>query len=299
VETGRALRGITRSQSSSSTPTPSSSTPRLSDPNASIDIHNTPVSTNGFAVERVPNTSSEILLSGTVEFNEIQCDKTEPCLVMASLKAPTFSDSQRSPVALSFVVDRSGSMAGEKMALMKKALTFVVERGLQPQDYLSVVVYDTTVTVQLAWTNMSSAGKAQALKVIENMTTRGQPNLSGGLMEGLKLVKGCPPSCAVASVLLFTDGQANVGLVAVTDITRAMASSISDKTAVFTFGFGANHGNHPLLAGWLGVCVSVCLFVCVPSLFFPVLLTGCSLRPHFASWYLRCRERNVLLRVEC
>lgn len=45
------------------------------------------------------------------------------------------------PVNLCLVLDRSGSMAGEKLRAMKDAARLVVDR-LGPQDMLSVVIFD-------------------------------------------------------------------------------------------------------------------------------------------------------------
>lgn len=61
---------------------------------------------------------------------------------------------------------------------------------------------------------MDSAGKLQAERAIDEMKERGHTNLSGGLLAALEALYRVPGNKAslVESVLLFTDGKANVGI---------------------------------------------------------------------------------------
>lgn len=81
----------------------------------------------------------------------------------------------------------------------------------------------TQVKVELPLTNMDSAGKSHAEKAIDGMKDRGQTNLSGGLMAALQQFYNVPVGEAslVESVLLFTDGKANVGIRDTPTIERA------------------------------------------------------------------------------
>ena len=70
------------------------------------------------------------------------------------------------------------------------------------------------VNVDLPMTAMTSDGKMRAEKAINNMREGGQTNLSGGLLAALEALYRIKASNAslVESVLLFTDGKANVGI---------------------------------------------------------------------------------------
>lgn len=63
-------------------------------------------------------------------------------------------------------------------------------------------------------TAMTSVGKIRAEEAISKIKEGGQTNLSGGLLAALEALYRIKPGDAsiVESVLLFTDGKANVGI---------------------------------------------------------------------------------------
>src|SRR6185369_7001492 len=67
--------------------------------------------------------------------------------VLVELEAPPASNKpQRDPVNLAFVLDRSGSMSGQKLELAKSAIETAVDR-LLPTDQFSIVCYDDRIDV--------------------------------------------------------------------------------------------------------------------------------------------------------
>ena len=157
-------------------------------------------------------------------------------LAVASLQAPPAVDAARAPLELVAVLDRSGSMSGQKMMLMKQTLNLLVTRsGLQAQDKLGIVVFDQDVQIVLPLTSMDQEGRLKAKAAIDAVCVGGTTNLSGGLMQGLQMlcqsdeaareqaddaaadgeaavVVGSEDGGATRSLLLFTDGQANAGI---------------------------------------------------------------------------------------
>jgi hypothetical protein len=141
--------------------------------------------------------------------------------VMVSLKAPMIMDVQRVPIDLCLVVDRSGSMSS-LMSLVIDTICFMVKQ-LQKGDRLSIVEYDNKVTTCLGLTSMDDSGKQRAQAAARTLSPRGGTNLSDGLFAGMQLVQDRPAGGNdVASVLLFTDGQANDGLRTKGEIVQKM-----------------------------------------------------------------------------
>ena len=78
---------------------------------------------------------------------------------------------QRSPLHLSLVIDRSGSMSGKPLAEAQRCAEFVLD-GLLPTDRLSLVVYDDgvdtlvpAVPVAVGTTSISASSMLSALSL--------------------------------------------------------------------------------------------------------------------------------------
>lgn len=151
---------------------------------------------------------------------------------------------ERVPLNISLVLDRSGSMAGDKLAYAKKAAKFVIDQ-LGPEDYLSIVNYDDVVEVT---SPSQRVRNKEALKAaVDRLTDRGSTNMTGGMMEGYTQVKSTRRNGYVNRVLLLTDGLANVGITNDRQIKRLVEQKYREEgIALSTFGLGADY-NEDLL----------------------------------------------------
>jgi len=101
-------------------------------------------------------------------------------------------------------LDRSGSMAGEKMANMKAAAKTVVDR-LGPQDTISIVIFDEKAETQVA--SQAVTDREAVKRRIEAIQERGGTKMSVGMDAALnELQRGAIPG-RVSRLLLLTDGQ--------------------------------------------------------------------------------------------
>mmetsp|Transcript_13561 Transcript_13561/g.38593 ORF Transcript_13561/g.38593 Transcript_13561/m.38593 type:complete len:592 (-) Transcript_13561:665-2440(-) len=168
---------------------------------------------------------------------------------------------KRLPLALSVVLDKSGSMGGDKIKLLKKTTEYIVTQ-LSEEDRLGVVAYDSSVQEVLPTQYMTDDAKEVAIGRIKEIDANGSTNLSGGLLEGMSQLSsdaGAAPLAAsdpnaltsasgrqrvVRAVLLLTDGQANQGITDKRGIREAMEAVLDEseeRVRVFTFGYGSNH----------------------------------------------------------
>mmetsp|Transcript_55405 Transcript_55405/g.113280 ORF Transcript_55405/g.113280 Transcript_55405/m.113280 type:complete len:604 (+) Transcript_55405:169-1980(+) len=103
-----------------------------------------------------------------------------------TLSAPEVEEAaKRSTVSLTAVIDKSGSMAGEKMRLVKQSCNFLLNQ-LSSTDKMGLVEYDTTVNTVIELARTSDSFKAEAASVIASMQPGSLTNLSGGLFAGVK-----------------------------------------------------------------------------------------------------------------
>lgn len=144
----------------------------------------------------------------------------------------------RLPLNISLVIDRSGSMQGEKMANVKKAVKFVID-NLTPVDYLSIVIYDSQIDVVSASGPVSD--KQMLHQLVDRIFARNMTNLSGGLLEGYGQVAATRKEGFVNRVLLLTDGLANQGITDQEKLQTIVQKKVREqRIALSTFGVGAD-----------------------------------------------------------
>ncbi|GJW93429.1 von Willebrand factor [Tanacetum coccineum] len=124
-------------------------------------------------------------------------------------QGPTFSQvnqTPRAPVDLVTVLDTSGSMAGTKLALLKRAMGFVIQ-NLGPADRLAVIAFSSTARRLFPLRKMSDAGKQQALQAVNSLVANGGTNIAEGLRKGAKVMEDRRENNPVGSIILLSDGQ--------------------------------------------------------------------------------------------
>src|SRR4051812_28072127 len=108
--------------------------------------------------------------------------------VLVELEAPPSTQKPgRDPVNLAFVLDRSGSMSGQKLELAKRAVETAVDR-LLPTDRFAIVCYDDQIDVVVEGTSASREAKDNALQRLRSIAARGSTDLAGGWLRGAEQV---------------------------------------------------------------------------------------------------------------
>jgi Ca-activated chloride channel family protein len=154
-------------------------------------------------------------------------------------------DRDRTPLNLSLVLDRSGSMMGEKLRAAAEAAAMLTQR-LSPEDTVSVVAFDDAVNVVAP----PATGEAQENLpgLIRGIYAGGTTNLSGGWLRARDLVAANVRDGGVNRVLLLTDGQANVGITEPAQLTGLCAHAAAKGISTTTIGFGEDYDEDLLKA---------------------------------------------------
>ncbi|XVF46311.1 hypothetical protein PTKIN_Ptkin03bG0017600 [Pterospermum kingtungense] len=180
--------------------------------------------------------------------------------ILIHLKAPHTSGSQngtttknsRAPIDLVTVLDVSGSMAGTKLALLKRAMGFVIQH-LGPSDRLSVIAFSSTARRLFPLRRMTETGRQEALQAVNSLTSNGGTNIAEGLRKGAKVLVDRKWKNPVGSIILLSDGQDTYtvtspsGTHSRTDYKSLLPISIHRNGGtglhipVHAFGFGADH----------------------------------------------------------
>ncbi|MBW4597333.1 MAG: VWA domain-containing protein [Brasilonema angustatum HA4187-MV1] len=155
------------------------------------------------------------------------------------------AESPRRNLNLSLVIDRSGSMAGGPLHHALKAAESVVDQ-LEPDDILSVVVYDDEVDSVVPPQPVTD--KAALKNSIRKVRAGGITNLSGGWLKGCEHVKKQLDPQKINRVLLLTDGHANMGIQDPKVLTATSGQKAEEGITTTTLGFDQGF-NEDLLIG--------------------------------------------------
>ena len=148
------------------------------------------------------------------------------------------------PKDIVFVIDRSGSMGGEKIEQARNALHFILSR-LNPNDRFSIVGFDDYLTV-LSDTLQTPDRQtlANARRFVDALSAGASTNLEAALQTGLTIfVQSEPRSNASKMVVFLTDGLPTAGITdtgLIADLVGRANQDLAARLHVFGVGYDVN-----------------------------------------------------------
>src|SRR3954468_9608560 len=123
-------------------------------------------------------------LDALLDVDVVPLESDDAVSVLLELAAPVADErATRAPSTLQVVLDRSGSMAGERLDAALAALDALVVR-LAPTDHFGLVAFDDEVHVVVPAGPL--VDKTAVRAAIASVTPGGMTNLSAGYLRGLQ-----------------------------------------------------------------------------------------------------------------
>ncbi|MGD9175158.1 MAG: VWA domain-containing protein [Desulfobacterales bacterium] len=193
--------------------------------------HPSPVSLGGHLVQ------SKVLQGSSGRFNL--------ALTLAAIESPDSNSAVERNVDMVIVLDRSGSMKGQKINDARKAVSNLLSR-LTAKDRFALITYSDGVQFTSSLKPVTAAHRQHLATLIAAVRAGGGTNLGAGLQAGIDTMQYGKEMGNARKLVLISDGLANKGI---TDASRlgAMAGiAVEKEFAVSTVGVG-NDFNEQLM----------------------------------------------------
>ncbi len=132
-------------------------------------------------------------------------DQTQLVYVLTEVAPGSLISGVRLPLNFALVLDRSGSMAGEKLRTMKEAVNHIIDQ-LNEQDIVSIVTFESRSEVLVGAQPIRD--KKALKRMVEKIRDGGGTNIAPALVTALRLVSQHASEDRVSRIILLTDGEA-------------------------------------------------------------------------------------------
>ncbi|MBN1443232.1 MAG: VWA domain-containing protein [Planctomycetes bacterium] len=180
-------------------------------------------------------------------------------LLLAGLPASDEKDAERQTIQreIILVLDRSGSMSGEKIEQVREAALQIIA-GLEDGEAFNIIPYsDTVEAFRPKPVVKTPETEREAREYLKGIRARGGTNIHDALLEALRQ-EATPGRLPI--VLFLTDGLPTIGQTSEIAIREVAMKSNPDARRIFTFGVGVDV-NTPLLERIASVTRATATFV--------------------------------------
>ena len=141
------------------------------------------------------------------------------------------------PVDLVVVIDRSGSMDGDKINDARSAIIKLIGR-LTTKDRLALISYSNDVRTDVGLIPVNGANRNRLIDAVNGVQAAGGTNLGGGLQQGIDLLSDRAAVGRQRKLILISDGLANQGVTDPDALARMASTAVEGQFTVSSVGVG-------------------------------------------------------------
>lgn len=187
----------------------------------------------------------------------------EPWMLRVAVRGKDVEGTERDPLALTFVIDVSGSMSqGNRIELVKHGMRLLVGE-LDTRDTVSIVTFNQSS--QLVLPPTSADNRALIEGAIYGLEPGGSTNAAAGLVLGYAQAEQMIAERVTNRVVMFSDGVANTGETDQAKITEQVRGSREKGIYLNTFGVGMGNHNDVLLEQLADKGDGICTYIDTPD----------------------------------
>ena len=173
-----------------------------------------------------------------LDFDLVAVESEDTVHILLELTAPARKGTaERPPATLQVVLDRSGSMSGDRLHAALVAIDRLLSR-LSHEDRFGLVVFDDQVGVPVAAGPVGDAMAARS--ALAGIGPGGMTDLAGGYLRGIQELQRVASDDGAATLVLLSDGHANTGI---TDHPRLEQFAVgAQRAGIVSSTVGIGHG---------------------------------------------------------
>lgn len=183
-------------------------------------------------------------INARMDIDMVAVERDDLLTVMLELAAPEATSTTRVPQAAVVVLDRSGSMSGDRLNAAKSALSNLVNR-FADEDVFGLVTFDSQAEVVVPAGRVADLGRAGMSAAIDAIHTGGSTDLSSGYLRGLQEARRVCGDTG-ATIIVLSDGMANHGIVDAGRFREIAAAAAAQGITTSSIGIGVGYDDEIL-----------------------------------------------------
>jgi Ca-activated chloride channel family protein len=197
-----------------------------------------------------PQNNDVLRVSGRLVQNKVLLGSSGTVGLNLTLQAAEAASSENGitrNVDMVIVLDRSGSMQGDKIQDARRAVLKLLS-DLSSKDRLALVTYSDGVRISSDLLNVTDDNRARMVSLVKRVHAGGGTNLGAGLQTGINILRSRNQGTNAAKVILISDGLANKGITDVKALAAIAGAAVEEEFSVSTVGVGIEFDEHLMTA---------------------------------------------------